>query len=217
MADHPRINHSFIYPSVVLAKSKRQWWGARLLRYNAPAKGAKGKGGKKATGKFVVEWIDGTVNDVKKEDILTSSQPAFFTVKMGMTDLELPRDYVETLVNFVQDLHPTFQRIIDEDYPPAIDWSDFFYQGGKSRDALAKKARFGELRDEHTEALQKEITTWASGGDVRAFIILLLATPLILPSRRALVEVDPLATRSSPTPSVRATRPTFSSLSPSSE
>ncbi|ORY50195.1 hypothetical protein BCR35DRAFT_356118 [Leucosporidium creatinivorum] len=155
----------FTYPSIVLAKSSRQWWGARLLNYQPPAKGAKGKGGKKAEGKFVVEWVDGSVSEVGKEDILTSSQPAFFTVKMGTTHLELPRDYVETLVEFAQDLHPTYQRIIDEDYPPATSWSDQFYKGGKARDALAKKARFGELRDEHTEALQKEITTWASGAD----------------------------------------------------
>lgn len=176
-ADPLRIIHSFTYPSVVLARSKRQWWGARLLRYETPAKDAQGKGGKPATGKFVVEWVDGTVSNVNKEDILTSSQSAFFTVKMGTTHLELPRDYVETLVEFAQDLHPIYQRIIDEDYPPATDWSNLFYQGGKSRDALAKKARFGELRDEHTEALQKEITTWASGGDVKSFSFLSLCSP----------------------------------------
>lgn len=110
--------------------------------------------------------MDGTSSEVKKEDILTSSQAAYFTVKMGTTHLELPADYVDTLVQFTRDLYPTFQRIIDEDFPPATNWSDQFYQGGKSRDALAKKARFGELRDEHTEALQREIVTWASGADV---------------------------------------------------
>lgn len=202
---------SFTFPSIVLAKNSRQWWGARLLSYKPPAQKFT-KGGKKITGKFEVEWIDGTKDWVNKADILTSSQPAFFTVKvrrslglvhalprrltapgsqMGDSHLDLPPDYTKTLVEFVRELPETYQRIIDEMYPPADSWSDDFYRGGRARDSLAKRARFGELQDEHTEAVQQAITVWTHGVAV---------------SRRS-VEIGSLC--SALTPAVRAGRPTY--------
>lgn len=85
---------------------------------------------------------------------------------MGTTLLDLPKDYTATLVAHAQTLFPVYQRIIDEDYPPASDWLEDFYQGGKARDNLAKRARFGELQDQHTEALQQELTRWGRGVEV---------------------------------------------------
>lgn len=99
---------------------------------------------------------------------------AFTSSQMGMTQLDLPKDYTQTLVLHCRTLSETYQRIIDEDYPPAKEWSELFYQGGKARDGLAKMARFGELQDEHTEALQTEITAWSKGVDVSTRTLLWL-------------------------------------------
>lgn len=75
----------FTFPAVVLARAKSQWWGARLLSYKPPPSPTKGgsKKKKQTTGKFVVEWIDASVSDVGRSDILTPLQPQFFTVKVS--------------------------------------------------------------------------------------------------------------------------------------
>ena len=76
----------------------------------------------------------------------------------------MPKDYAATVVNFTETLHDTFQRIINDDYPPAAEWNRLFFQGGKSRDHLANKARYGELEPVHFEGAQQAIGRWSKGN-----------------------------------------------------
>lgn len=70
-------------------------------------------------------------------------------------------DYPDQLRAAVKDdIKPILERIIQDTFPPATQWNKEFYLGGAKRDALAKKARFGELEAVHQDAIREELMEW---------------------------------------------------------
>lgn len=174
-----------IFPSVVVARTTAKsdlWWPARLLKYEKDSGVANAK--KSAAHNFVVEWTTGKLEAVTRSNILTSVQKEYRTVKvsasrgrslerltdlltlsvqLGETRLQLPAHYTASIVEYAATLTDVYQRIILGEYPPAATWNAAYFEGGKARDSLAKRARFGELEQRHLDALQDCITKWASG------------------------------------------------------
>ncbi|GAA6057796.1 hypothetical protein JCM3770_001044 [Rhodotorula araucariae] len=152
------------FPFYCLAHDKRAWWAARAARYEPPSPRKPGAKPPKF-GKFVIEWTDGSVGKVTRKNLLLPNDPAFFTVKMGQTELDVPQSYVANLREFCcEKLPPKFQQIIDEDLPLAQDFNDAFFAGGPKRDRLAKRSAFGEMTVESLEEVQDAIDRWASGA-----------------------------------------------------
>lgn len=95
VTDTSRASCSIEYPFLCLAKAQRTWWAARCTAYvpGSPTKptasqGSKGKGAKKPTGKYIVEWTDGSTSTVSRKDLLTAKQKDFFTVKVLLLQLD---------------------------------------------------------------------------------------------------------------------------------
>lgn len=83
--------------------------------------------------------------------------------QLGETRLQLPKNYAATLAEFTETLYDTFQRIIKDEYPPAAEWNKLFFEGGKARDHLAQKARYGELDLPVLDGAQQVISDWVEG------------------------------------------------------
>ncbi|BGP46185.1 hypothetical protein JCM10450v2_002025 [Rhodotorula kratochvilovae] len=151
------------FPFYCLAQHKRTWWAARAARYEPPSPSKPGAKPPKF-GKFVIEWTDGSMGKVTRKNLLLPADSAFFTVKLGQTELDVPKSYVAKLRAFCSEALPAkFQKIIDEELPLAQDFNDAFFAGGSKRDRLAKKSAFGEMTVESLEEVQDAIDRWASG------------------------------------------------------
>ncbi|GAA5872540.1 hypothetical protein JCM3774_006847 [Rhodotorula dairenensis] len=159
------------YPFLCLAKAQRTWWAARCTAHvpGSPTKAAAsqsshGKGAQKHTGKYMVEWTDGSTSTVARKDLLTAKQKEFFTVKMGQTGLDVSKAYIARLHTFVNhDMTPIYQQVIDEACPAAQGRNDDFYAGGQKRERLAKRSLYGEYTEELVEIFNNAIRAWASG------------------------------------------------------
>ncbi|KAK4058597.1 hypothetical protein OIO90_000041 [Microbotryomycetes sp. JL221] len=80
---------------------------------------------------------------------------------LGETELVRPQAYAANLNQFVQDHGDRWQSIINESFRPAVDWNDSFFAGGAQRESLSKRARFGELTQDHLDVLSVAISDWA--------------------------------------------------------
>ncbi|GAA5978091.1 hypothetical protein JCM10908_004226 [Rhodotorula pacifica] len=161
----------FDYPFLCLAMTQKTWWAARCTGWlpGSPTKptakkGRKGKGAKGNSGKYVVEFTDGTTMKLPRDKILMAKDKDFFTVKMGQTEIDVSKKYIADLKTFVMnDMLPVYQQVIDETYPIAKSWNDDFHAGGQKRERLAKRSKFGEYTDDLVEIFQSAIDAWASG------------------------------------------------------
>ncbi|GAA5996433.1 uncharacterized protein JCM10292_007605 [Rhodotorula paludigena] len=155
----------FIFPFICLGRQKGAWWAARAARYEPPSPTKSGAPRKNATGRFVLEWTDGSLGRVTRKNLLTSRDKGFFTVNIGETKLDIRKGYFEDLREYCTvHLPPKFQRIISEDFPIAQEYNDDFFAGGTRRDQLAQKSAFGEMTAEMLEEVQQAIDDWASGA-----------------------------------------------------
>ncbi|TNY22534.1 hypothetical protein DMC30DRAFT_141045 [Rhodotorula diobovata] len=152
------------FPFVCLARDKRTWWAARAARYEPPPSPTKNGAKRAVSGKFVVEWTDGSYGKVTRKNLLTPTDPAFFTVKLGETELDIPKSYIPKLREFcTTSLPKRFQKVIDEDLALAQPFNDAFFAGGFKRDQLAKKSAFGEMSSEALAVVEDSISRWARG------------------------------------------------------
>ncbi|GJN88428.1 hypothetical protein Rhopal_001394-T1 [Rhodotorula paludigena] len=155
----------FIFPFICLGRQKGAWWAARAARYEPPSPTKSGAPRKNATGRFVLEWTDGSLGRVTRKNLLTSRDKDFFTVNIGETKLDIRKGYFDDLREYCTvHLPPKFQRIISEDFPIAQKYNDDFFAGGARRDQLAQKSAFGEMTPEMLEEVQQAIDDWASGA-----------------------------------------------------
>ncbi|GAA5896758.1 hypothetical protein JCM6882_005028 [Rhodosporidiobolus microsporus] len=154
-------------PALCLAQAKGRWWAAQAVAFEPPSPAKKGARAPrtKPQGRFKIVWTDqGTASKTRKQ-LLFPMDKQFFTVKLGETEHDLPKDYFKILASFLSDVIPPFlQRIINDDYPPVAQLLKDFYAGGTRRALLAKQAAYGEYKEEVIEKIREAVLAWMKRG-----------------------------------------------------
>jgi hypothetical protein len=85
---------------------------------------------------------------------------------MGLVEQVVAPNYGEALESFVADKSATLEAILSNNYIPARPWNASFFAGGRERESLAKRARFGDLNEDHQLQLGGALWDW-----LRTFLV----------------------------------------------